>query len=106
MYFVCQWSYTPGMPKVAPAWTFLSNHSHVLTSLIQSPNLTLREVAEQVGITERAVQRIVRDLEEAGALQRERVGRQNRYVVTGEVPLRHPLESHRRLQDLLDLFKP
>ncbi|MFC4453885.1 winged helix-turn-helix domain-containing protein [Deinococcus sonorensis] len=91
-------------PSSGPAsWTFLTNHAHVLVCLVQSPDATLREVAVRVGITERAVQRILRDLEETGILRRERVGRRNTYTVIGTSPLRHPLEAHRSVQDLLDL---
>ena len=56
-------------------WTFLTNHSHVLIVLDSEPELVLREVAARVGITERAVQRVVQDLEEGGFIRRERVGR-------------------------------
>ncbi|WP_425146473.1 helix-turn-helix transcriptional regulator [Deinococcus sp.] len=93
-------------PTVPADWTFLTNHAHVLICLVQQPGRTLREVAALVGITERAVQRIVGELEEAGILQRERVGRRNRYAVIGSQPLRHPLEAHRRVQDLLEMVKP
>ena len=64
--------------------------------------MVLREVAQQVGITERAVQRIVQDLEEGGFVVRERVGRHNRYEVTTDQPLRHPIEAHRKIGDILD----
>ena len=87
-----------------PRWTFLTNHSHVLIVLHAEPELVLREVATRVGITERAVQRVVQDLEEGGFIRRERVGRQNRYEVLTDVPLRHPIESHRDIGDLLKLI--
>ncbi len=95
---------TPSIALPPASWTFLTNHAHVLICLVQRPEGTLREVAVQVGITERAVQRIVRDLEDAGILLRERTGRRNRYTVSGSHPLRHPLEAHRSVQDLLDLL--
>lgn len=85
-------------------WTFLTNHSHVLVVLHANPDLVLREVAVEVGITERAVQRIIQDLESGGFIERERVGRRNRYVVLVEEPLRHPIESHRKIGDLLALI--
>ena len=85
-------------------WTFLSNHAHVLLCIAQHPEVTLREVAERVGITERAVQRIVADLEEGHYLERARSGRRNRYEVHPELPLRHPVESHREVGDLLALI--
>ena len=84
-------------------WTFLSNHTHVLVCLAADGGLTLREVAAKVGVTERAVQRIVADLEQAGVLERERDGRRNVYRIDGRFPLRHPLEAHCRIGDLLDL---
>lgn len=87
----------------SPRWTFLTNHSHVLVLLHRDPDIVLREVAIEVGITERAVQRIVQDLESGGFIERERVGRRNRYNVLTEQPLRHPIESHRKIGDLLKL---
>ena len=82
-------------------WTFLSNHAHVLIALAQDPSLRLRDLAEAVGITERAVAQIVVDLEAAGALSRERDGRRNLYRVDRTVPLRHPVEAHRTVGDLI-----
>ncbi|HLM52721.1 MAG TPA: winged helix-turn-helix domain-containing protein [Pseudoxanthomonas sp.] len=87
-------------------WTFLSNHSHVLVCLAADGEQTLREVAEKVGITERAVQRIVGELEQAGVLRRQRDGRRNRYQIARHLPLRHPLEAHIRIGELLDLVTP
>lgn len=84
-------------------WTFLTNHSHVLIYLHGAPEATQREIASAVGITERAVQRILGELEDAGILQREREGRRNRYRVLPDRPLRHPIESHRTVRDLLDM---
>ena len=66
--------------------------------------MVLREVALQVGITEHAVQRIVADLEAAGVIEREKVGRQNHYRILADRPLRHPIESHRTIGDLLALL--
>ncbi|MFN7978878.1 MAG: MarR family transcriptional regulator [Vicinamibacterales bacterium] len=87
----------------SPRWTFLTNHGHVLLCLARSPGITLRDVAARVGVTERAVQRIVADLEGAGYLQRRRSGRQNEYDIDPEQPLRHPVEAHQRVQALIDL---
>jgi DNA-binding Lrp family transcriptional regulator len=84
-------------------WTFLSNHGHVLVCLALDPDSRLRDVAASVGITERAVQKIVDDLEEAGIITRERSGRRNRYRLDVNVPLRHPLESHRTVGSLLGM---
>lgn len=71
--------------------------------LAKNPAIVLREVAHLVGITERAVQRIIADLERDGFLDRERVGRRNAYRIRKERPLRHPIEAHRSIGDLLDL---
>ena len=84
-------------------WTFLSNHAHVLVCLAQDPDARLRDVALSVGITERAVQKIVSDLEEAGVIVRERAGRRNSYRLKLDVPLRHALESHKTVGTLLSL---
>ena len=84
-------------------WTFLSNHAHVLLLLAKEPEIRLRDVATRVGITERAVQRIVADLEEGSYLERERTGRRNRYKVHPGMPLRHPIEAHRRIASLIAL---
>ena len=84
-------------------WTFLSNHAHVLVCLAQDPDARLRDVALSVGITERAVQKIVSDLEEAGVIARERAGRRNSYRLKLDVPLPHALESHKTVGVLLSL---
>lgn len=85
-------------------WTFLSNHGHVLVCLALDPNARLRDVAAHVGITERAVQKIVGDLEEAGVLVRKRAGRRNSYHLNVNAPLRHALEAHRTVGALLGLL--
>ena len=82
-------------------WTFLTNHTHVLSVLHDHPDLVLREVAVRVGITERAVQRIVSDLESSGYVERQKVGRRNQYHVLLNQALRRPIESHRTIGDLL-----
>ncbi|TNF89553.1 MAG: winged helix-turn-helix domain-containing protein [Gammaproteobacteria bacterium] len=82
-------------------WTFLTNHAHVLLCIAENPDIRLRDVAEKVGITERAVQRIVVELEEAGYVTHERVGRRNRYEVNADLTLRHPLEDHLAIGALL-----
>jgi len=82
-------------------WTFLTNHSHVLICLARDPDATLRDVAGQVGITERAAHRIVAELEQEGALERRKSGRRNHYEVDKDFPLRHPLERHCTVGQLL-----
>jgi predicted transcriptional regulator len=87
-------------------WTFLTNHSHVLICLARDPQLRLRDLAEQVGITERAVQGIVKDLEAAGCLTRHREGRRNRYDIVTDRPMRHRVERQHVVGDLLGAMAP
>lgn len=93
-----------GAPAEVSGWTFLTNHAHVLILLSKAPDTVLREVALQVGITERAVQRIIADLERDGFIEREKVGRRNTYRIRPKQPLRHPIEAHRSIGDLIDLI--
>ena len=86
-------------------WTFLSNHGHVLVALSRDPRARLRDVAEAVGITERAVLLILSDLESEGIVKRIREGRRNRYVLNLEAPLRHPLEEHRTAGELVAMVE-
>lgn len=86
------------------SWTFLSNHSHVVLCLAKDPQLRMRDVAERVGITERAVQRIVAELADAGYITRTRDGRRNRYEINGDRPLRHSVEGHQSLDALIRLM--
>jgi Mn-dependent DtxR family transcriptional regulator len=85
-------------------WTLFSNYGHVLVCLAGNPRVRLREVAAQVGITERAVQKIVRDLQEAGYVSVSKQGRCNRYRINRRKSLRHPLESHCNVGRLLSLI--
>lgn len=85
----------------ADRWTFLTNHSHVLVCLVRDPTARLRDVAHRIGITERAVQKIILDLETARVLRRTREGRRNRYEIQLDLPLRHPVEAHCTIFDLL-----
>ena len=89
-------------PAAAP-WTFLSNHAHVLICIAEDPETRMRDLAARVGVTERAVQRIIGDLEEAGYLSRSREGRRNHYRVTASRPLRHPIEQHCGTDQLIEL---
>jgi len=95
------------MPREAPenagGWTFLTNHAHVLVCLVRDPSIRLRDLAAAVGITERAVHRIIVELEATGYISRDRAGRRNHYEVHLERPLRHPLEAGRTIRALVDL---
>lgn len=93
----------PSSPR-GDQWTFLTNHARVLIALARDPESRGRDVADAIGITERAVQLIVADLEAAGYLTRERVGRRNRYTIDPTVALRHPSEADHPVGDLLATF--
>ena len=86
-----------------PGWTFLTNHSHVLLCIAADPDIRGRDIAVQVGITERSAQTIVTDLVEGGYLTRERIGRRNRYQIHARRPLRHPIEREHQVVELLAL---
>jgi predicted transcriptional regulator len=85
-------------------WTFFTNHSHVLFYIYFHPELPMRGIAENVGITERAVHRIIRELEEVGVIRVKKNGRRNSYEVNRGIPLRHQIESHKKIADLLDFI--
>jgi hypothetical protein len=93
-------------PPGERAWTFLTNHAHVLLVIARDPSVRLRDIAEAVRITERAAQAITRDLETGGYLSRARVGRRNQYTVNPAGHFRHPVEAGRHVGDLLALFVP
>ena len=94
-----------GISAGAPAagWTFLTNHAHVLFCIARDPEVRLRDVAARVGVTERAVQRIVTDLEAGGYLAVSKEGRRNRYRIHDERRLRHPIERHLAVASLIEL---
>jgi DNA-binding IclR family transcriptional regulator len=81
-------------------WKFITNHAQVLLCVAHDPEIRLREIAEACGITERAAHRIIADLEEAGYITRERMGRRNRYEFHPEVEMRHPRIGHALLKDI------
>jgi predicted ArsR family transcriptional regulator len=88
-----------------PGWTFVTNHTQVLLCIARDPDIRLRDVAAEIGITERAVQRIVAELVEAGFLERRRVGRRNQYVVNRAAAMRHPAQFGHDIGPLLDLLE-
>ena len=92
------------MNEGGPSWTFLTNHAHVLFCLAESPSARLRDVADRVGITERAVQRIVSDLHEEGYISIHKEGRRNSYSINERMTLRHPVEEGVCIKDLLGLL--
>ena len=86
-------------------WRFVTNHTQVLLCIARDPGVRLREIADSVGITERAAQRIVADLIESGYVERDRVGRRNRYRVNPEIAMRHPAQDGHDIGELLQLLK-
>jgi predicted transcriptional regulator len=93
--------------RIAPApdgWTFLTNHAHVLFCLARDPDVRLRDVALQVGITERATQRIVAELADGGFITVHKEGRRNSYRIRDKKRLRHPIEQEVSIRQLLDLI--
>ena len=92
--------------RTGAGWTFLTNHAHVLLCLAEDPNMRIRDLAIRIGITERAVQRILSELSDCGYVEKTRDGRTNTYVVNHTKPLKHPVESHRQISDLINLISP
>jgi predicted transcriptional regulator len=87
------------------SWRFLSNHTQVLLCLQRDPNARFRDIAQQVGITERAAQRIVGELIESGYVESERVGRRNRYRINADAAMRHPAQEGHEIGQLLKLLR-
>jgi DNA-binding MarR family transcriptional regulator len=87
-------------------WTFLTNHLLVLACLTRDPELRIRDIANLIGITERATVQILSQLEAAGYLTKARVGRRNHYTVHDELPLRHPMHNGRQVGELLRVIEP
>jgi|SRR3954447_15005924 DNA-binding IclR family transcriptional regulator len=87
-------------------WTFLTNHTQVLLCLARDPDMRLRDVAATVGVTERAAQRILVELVEAGYVERTRVGRRNHYTINRDQTMRHAGQLGQQIGGLLDLLEP
>ena len=87
-------------------WDFITNHGGVLLAVYRQPRITAREISQQLGITERAVLRIVADLDEAGYITRTRQGRTNTYTVNQDRPLHGPILKDIAVGDLLSILKP
>jgi DNA-binding IclR family transcriptional regulator len=83
------------------SWTFLTNHAHVLICVARDPEMRLREIADCVGITERAAHRIVCELEDDGYLERRRIGSHNRYEVHLDLPLRHEMDGDANVGEVI-----
>jgi hypothetical protein len=87
-----------------PDWTFLSNYAQVLLCIAHDPTIRLRDIGDQVGITERTAHRIVGELDDAGYLARERDGRRNRYTISHDLPLPDRLARNQKIGDLLEIL--
>ena len=92
------------MEQTGRRWEFLSNHAKVLVCIARDSGLRLRDIAEDVGITERAAHRIVTELAAAGYITRERIGRRNRYTVNAHLPMRDRVAGERKVGALLDVL--
>ena len=91
--------------SIASNWTFLTNHLHAILCLHRKEETTVRNLAVQIGVTERSVQRILNELVDAGAITREREGRTNSYTIDYNYRLRHKLEKNHTIGELLELLK-
>ena len=87
-----------------PTWTFLTNHTHLLVVLNREPDARIRDLAEEVGITQRAVQRILAELVLDGILTIKKEGRRNMYRIRRSARLRHPLENQHTIGEILALI--
>jgi predicted DNA-binding transcriptional regulator len=95
-----------GRSDGAPHWMFLTNHFLVLVCVARSPDLRVRDIAKMVGITERATQAILSDLDQDGYIERRRTGRRNHYNVHRGSTLRHPLVGSSTVGDVLAALSP
>jgi predicted ArsR family transcriptional regulator len=82
-------------------WTFLTNHALVLVYLAKHPRITARELSMSIGITERAVRKIIADLEMEGYISKEREGRRVRCSINSNLPLRHQTQRDKSIEGLL-----
>lgn len=92
------------VPPEAAGWTFLTNHTHILVVLAREPSMRIRDLADEVGITQRAVQRILAELTESGIIKVRKEGRRNNYMINRKTRLRHPLENRHTIGELLDIL--
>ncbi len=93
-----------GVPESHTGWTFLTNHSRVLAAIAEDPTTRIRDIAARCRLTERAVQKIVSDLETAGYLTHTRRGRSNEYRIEDGTILRHPADEGLSVSGLLSLL--
>jgi DNA-binding Lrp family transcriptional regulator len=93
------------LPPDRPGFAFLTNHGKTLLLIAQDPQTRIRDIAGALGITERATQTIVSDLDRAGYIDRERIGRRNNYSVSTHLPLGLPTERDADIQSLLSILQ-
>ncbi|MEV0244764.1 helix-turn-helix domain-containing protein [Streptomyces sp. NPDC050674] len=93
-----------GVPQPHTGWTFITSHARVLAVIADNPNVRIREIAARCRLTERAVARIIADLEQDGYLSHTRDGRTNRYRIEPDKVLRHPAEAGLSVASLLSLL--
>ena len=91
-------------PDTVRRWAFLTNHAQVLICIARDPGARLREIGEQLGITERATHRIVAELAGAGYISRQRVGRRNRYTINAHLPLPDSIAREQSIGELLEIL--
>ena len=94
----------PQLKEAKSAWTFFTNHAHILIILKLFPDSIIREIALKVGITERAVQKILVELEQEGFIKKIKSGRKNSYKLNLNKPLRHPVEKHKNVADVIAIL--
>ena len=92
-------------PDGNKTWRFLSNHTQVLLCIQRDPDVRFRDIAQMVGITERAAQRIVADLIDSGYVESDRIGRRNHYRVNPDIAMRHPAQEGHDIGELLRLLR-
>ncbi|MBC3985742.1 winged helix-turn-helix domain-containing protein [Streptomyces sp. AC536] len=92
------------VPESHTGWTFITSHARVLAAIADNPNIRIREIAAHCRLTERAVARIISDLEKDGYLSHTREGRTNTYRIDPDKVLRHPAEAGLSVASLLSLL--
>ena len=85
-------------------WTFLSNYGHILIHLARNPEARVRDIADAIGVTERSALGIIGELENAGYISVEKIGRRNKYKINSKLKFRHSMESHKSIGDLIKIF--
>lgn len=86
-------------------WAFVTSHGAMLIEVARTPDATVRDLAERAQLTERQAHRVLGDLVEGGYVERERIGRRNRYRVNEAAPMRHPSFSSHRIGEMLEILK-